>query len=203
MDDGTRQQETPALLIQPTTIYPRTAQAKPNRLLTLTVDPSGYKSPREAFDLTRRQIPRLFHHLRKKFGSIEYLRVTELTKNGWPHYHFLIRSKYIPHKVIRDKWLELTGAKIVDIRQVKEHFKAYQYLAKYLSKMHKLAWTERHVSTSRNFFPQETRETPPIYQLDEPSFIPMHPCDYLHEYHQGRVLKIQAPNLGTLHDTTD
>lgn len=131
----------------------RTREAKPNRLLTLTIDPRLHSSPRDAFDATRRTLPILFAELRRLYGEVEYLRVTELTQNGWPHYHALLRSDYIPHRVVQEIWNRLTGATIVDIRQVKRTFSAYTYLVKYLAKLHKIEWTERHLSYSRKFFP--------------------------------------------------
>lgn len=138
------------------TLAAKTREAHPNRLLTLTVDPKLWKTPREAFDATRLKIPDFFRKLRKRFGEIEYLRCTELTKSGWPHYHFLVRSAYLPHAVLKNEWEALTGATIVDIRPVKACFAAYSYLVKYLAKLHKIEWTERHVSYSQNFFPKES-----------------------------------------------
>ena len=66
--------------------------ARPNRLLTLTVDPSLYVSPRHAWEETRKCVPILIRNLRKRFGEVEYLRVTEVTQNGWPHYHLLVHK---------------------------------------------------------------------------------------------------------------
>ncbi len=130
----------------------RTEQAQPNRLVTLTVDPALFESPRHAFDATRRQLPEWVRVIRVRFGEFEYLRVTEVTKKGWPHYHMLARSAYIPHSVARDIWRDLTGAKIIDLRQVKKTFGCYRYLLKYLTKMHHIEWTGRHVSYSKGFF---------------------------------------------------
>lgn len=130
----------------------QTKTAKPSRMMTLTVDPKLWESPRAAFDGTRAQVPELIRRLRKRYGTVEYLRVTELTKKGWPHYHLLLRSNFIPHAIVKMEWEALTGATVVDLRQVKKTFQAYNYLVKYLSKLHKIEWTERHVSYSRNFF---------------------------------------------------
>ncbi len=159
--------------------------AKPTRLLTLTVDPALYVSPRHAWEETRRKVPLLIRKLRLKFGEVEYLRVTEVTKKGWPHYHLLVRSGFIPHSVVRKLWNELTGARIVDLRQVTATFKAYQYLVKYLSKLHKLEWTERHVSVSRGFIPEDTWEAEDPLQYAEEVFHSYHPANWVVEHCQG------------------
>jgi len=167
----------------------RTRDAKPSRMLTLTVDPHLYRDPRHAFDSTRAQVSELIRKLRLKFGEVEYLRVTELTAKGWPHYHLLVRSKFIPHKVAKQYWNELTGAQIVDLRQVKQHFRAYNYLVKYLSKLHKIEWTERHVSYSRNFFPKQDREPNPATKLQDVHVYAAHPTTVLLEEFPDQILQ--------------
>ena len=128
--------------------------AQPNRLLTLTVNPALYESRKDAWEKTRKLVPILIRTLRKRFGSIEYLRVTEVTSAGWPHYHLLVRSDYLPQQVVKNEWSKLTGATIVDLRKVTRSWSAYKYLVKYLSKLHRLEWTNRHVSLSKNFVPK-------------------------------------------------
>jgi len=162
--------------------------AEPNRLLTLTVDPALYVSPRHAWEETRTCVPLLIRRLRKRFGPVDYLRVTEVTKAGWPHYHLLVRSGFLPHSVVRQIWNELTGARIVDLRQVTQSFRAYQYLVKYLSKLHKLEWTERHVSYSKNFFPPDDWEPENKMDYAEPSFHSYHPANYVAEHCVGATL---------------
>lgn len=164
----------------------RVSQATPNRLLTLTVDPKLYATPREAFDATRKQVPLLIRKLRLRFGEVEYIRVTEATHRGWPHYHLLVRSKYLPHQVVKKLWNELTGASIVDLRQVDKNFRCYTYLLKYLSKMHELDWTERHVSNSRDFFPAEDDYEPEDLGLAEGQFYSQHPANFLVEKYTGK-----------------
>ncbi len=169
----------------------RTKDAKPNRLLTLTVDTKLWEDPRSAFDGTRRQVPIAIRDLRKRFGEVEYLRVTELTRNGWPHYHLLVRSPYIPHEVVKKIWHHLTGASVVDLRQVKDHFNAVAYLIKYLSKMHHISWTERHVSYSKGFFTNEEPADRDDLDLSETQIIEAHPATYLNAtYRGGRCLNL-------------
>lgn len=166
----------------------KTNKAEPNRLLTLTIDPSRWEDPRSSFDGTRRQVPELIRKLRLKFGEVEYLRVTELTAKGWPHYHLLVRSDYIPHSVVKKIWSDLTGATIVDLRQVKNKFQTYTYLVKYLTKMHQLKWTNRHVSTSRNFFPKEKEDNSNSLELADRTIIESNPARYLYSMFRGATL---------------
>lgn len=163
----------------------KTEKARPNRLCTLTCDPALYESPRHAFDATRRQLPEWVKVMRDKFGEVEYLRVTELTRKGWPHYHLLIRSGYIPHPVARDTWTSLTGATIVDIRPVKKIFNTYVYLLKYLTKMHRIEWTGRHVSYSRGFFANDRDEAYESHQIHDRELHAMHPSRFLTEFASG------------------
>jgi hypothetical protein len=169
-------------------------QAEPNRLLTLTVNPALYSSRKEAWEETRREVPILIRRLRKRFGDIEYLRVTEVTRKGWPHYHLLVRSAYLPHSVVKDYWAAQTGATIVDIRQVKKSFSAYKYLVKYLAKLHRLEWTERHVSMSKKFAPDFKSEQNDGLVTAEPEFIQSHPTWVVLERFQGATLQRVSPN---------
>ena len=162
--------------------------AAPNRLLTLTVNPAVWSSPREAFDGTRRKISPLLTGLRKRHGPIEYLRVTELTRAGWPHYHFLVKSAYIPQPEVKTRWASLTGATIVDIRQVKNEFNTFKYLAKYLSKLHYIPWTQRHLAYSRKFFVKDPDYNPPSLDLTGVALINQHPVAFCLETHPGCTL---------------
>jgi len=163
----------------------KTEAAQPNRLVTLTIDPSLFESPRHAFDATRRQLPEWVKQIRSRFGEYEYLRVTEVTKKGWPHYHMLARSEYIPHAIARDIWKELTGAKIIDLRQVKKTFGCYRYLLKYLTKMHHIEWTGRHVSYSRGFFRTDGDSPFKPHRLVNAVLLPRHPAKVIMEYWSG------------------
>jgi hypothetical protein len=92
----------------------------------------------------------------RRHGEFEYLRVLELTKRGWPHYHLLVRSPYRPYAHIRSTWATLTGATIVDVRQVKKRDSVYWYLVKYLAKQNHCTFTDRRVSQTGKFFKPKT-----------------------------------------------
>lgn len=170
----------------------KTESAAPNRLITLTVDPKLWENPRAAFDGTRRKLPELVKQIRAKFGECEYLRVTELTRGGWPHYHMMVRSPYISHAWLKAAWQKLTGAIIVDVRQVKDHFNSFTYLVKYLTKMHQIDWTERHCSYSKNFFPPEEPLNRADLGLTETKIYETHPADLVyHQFRQSELVELQ------------
>lgn len=150
-----------------------TNAARPNRWIRLGVDPSRYsdQQPTEenkwtfkskerlAWEETSPMLPEVMRVMRKiRAIECEYLRVTELHQSGMPHYHALLRSGFIPQKQLSAEWGRLTGAPVVWISKIDSTFSSFRYLVKYLTKLHKIEWTDRHVSYSRGFFPEEARE---------------------------------------------
>lgn len=138
----------------------RVEEAKPNRLITLTVDTKLWGDPRAAYDGTRRHLGTWTRAMRRG-GPVEYFRVLELTKRGWPHYHLMVRSRYLPHRDVQKTWAELTGATIVDVRQIRQRDSVYWYLTKYLAKQSYCDFTERRTSQTSGFFPPK-RPYPPL-----------------------------------------
>lgn len=206
-----------------------TNQAVPNRWIRLGVNPRNYTGPKDAWQRTSALVPELFRLMRKIFNKeVEYLRVTEIHDGkhkpedsdrrkvegpmtvsaiGFPHYHALLRSPYIPHPVMSREWARLTalpwpgreqlpeavkdldqkryhtaklkdlmgdsrteddelqtawcnatGAPYIWIAAIKQTFSSFRYMTKYLTKLHKIEWTNRHVSYSRGFFTPESQE---------------------------------------------
>ena len=166
----------------------RVEAAEPNRFLTLTVSTKLWKDPREAYDETRRQCSPLFTLLRKEFGSIEYFRVLEVTKKGWPHYHYLIRSDYLPHQRIKSHWQRLTGAYIVDIRPIKTTENAYWYTVKYLAKQDAVPWTDRRCTWSRRFFRKQHWKKQHSLKLEDVERQLETPQQWLEYYMEGKTI---------------
>lgn len=131
--------------------------AAPNRFLTLTCRHEG--TPDEQLALMRTKMQKLFEKLRQKHGKIEYLRMLEQCKDEYPHFHFLIRSSFIPQPEIKDLWSKLTGAKIVDIR--KAHGKSSGYVAKYLGKACSKTgeFSRQRIAVSKSFWPKNETNT--------------------------------------------
>ncbi len=162
--------------------------AEPNRLITLTVDTKIWESPREAFEGTKRMVTRLAVKVRRAFGEFEYFKVLEVTKKGWPHYHLIVRSGYIPHRFLSDEWNHLTGAPIVDVRKIKKPADVYFYIMKYLAKQKYIPWTDRRVSWSKHFFEKENFERAVGLKLTQVGWLDDHPRDVLRrEYHPFRI----------------
>lgn len=128
------------------------ANARPNRLITLTCGSPRGRSPREVWDETRRQVPELIRRIRTEVGDIEYARVMEEHKSGYPHFHLLARAPYIEQHLLSRWWCELTDAFVVDVRKVNPDYKVERYVAKYLCKQFRSDITDRRVTASKAFF---------------------------------------------------
>jgi len=166
-----------------------TNAAKPNRALTLTCKTDTGMTPREAFEFLAPKVPEFVREMRKRFGSLEYLRVTEAGKADFPHFHLLVRSDFLPHKVMKATWKALTGNYIIYVQQVTDTFRSYFYLTKYLSKMSQMTWTDRHVSYSRGFFPEELLEKKTRVDYEHISKSHRHPIRVLAENYPGDTVE--------------
>jgi hypothetical protein len=79
-------------------------------MLTLTIDPELFESPKAAFDYVseHRCISVLMQNLRR-FGVLEdnrrgYFYVVEWQQNGWPHWHVLVDADFIPFDKLAEAW---------------------------------------------------------------------------------------------------
>jgi len=169
------------------------AEAEPNRFVTLTVNPKLYGSPREAFEQTRRKIGALTQHVRRNHGPMEYLRVLEVTKKGWPHYHLVARMPYVQQSELSTVWAEHTGAPIVDIRKIRKNKDVFFYVVKYLSKQAYIEWTNRRVTMTKNFDVGKSERCSPSLELLEVKRENMHPETYFHYNLRGLVVERISP----------
>ena len=163
----------------------RVAAARPTRFITLTCANRRYETPREAYDDTRRALSKLTTRIRKNYGEFEYFRILETTRKGWPHYHLIARSPYIPQPDLSKRWASLTGATIVHIRQVDKTAHTYKYVMKYLGKQHHVPWTDRRLSWTRNFFVEDDFEKGPSLNMPTPSWDGLPPSFVLEEHFKG------------------
>lgn len=146
-------------------------------LLTLTCASRHYTSPAAAFIYLSRQIPHLMKRLRRAYpcASIEYFVVWEETRLGWPHAHVLLRSPFIPQRLLSAHWYQLARSRIVDIRAVHQAGHAARYLAKYLTKQPAVPPGYRRFRTSRAFW-QGDRPTRPPRDPSAPRWHLQHDC---------------------------
>lgn len=104
------------------------------RLMTLTLDPD--RAPARQED-QHRYITERWNALRtaisREIGDFTFVWVREEQGNGLPHLHILV-SRYIPQEWLSQRWEELGGGEVVDIRHIDRVEKAAHYIGKYLTK---------------------------------------------------------------------
>lgn len=122
--------------------------------MTLTCNPRRHPHIDDAFRRSSIAVNQLFKRIRRRWPSatVEYFLVWERTKAGWPHAHLLLRAPFIPQAWLSNVWSELTGAPIVDIRQVHTPGQVAAYIAKYLSKDPQAPQGMKRFRHSRKFF---------------------------------------------------
>jgi hypothetical protein len=186
--------------------------AKPNRWIRLGVNPALHTTPEDAWRSTSPKLPELCKRIRKERGECEYLRVCEIHEGttrynelkepgkakGFPHYHALLRSSFIPQKDLSAIWGELTGAPIVYIAKIDQTFSSFRYMVKYLTKLHRIEWTDRHVSYSRNFFAPEDLEKLAYPQREIIRMSDEHPWKYLADRYPGEEIALEKDGSYTL-----
>lgn len=177
--------------------------AKPERFITLTINPKLWVTPRDAYDGTRRKLSDFAKEVRKLRGTFEYLRVLEVTKAGWPHYHFLAKCPYIPQATLSKIWASLTGAVIVDVRRVENHSNVFRYVLKYLCKQTYVPWTSRRVSWSRNFFPKPEDKTARQNPFINRRRVIQHPSEVISVRYEGETIKERRPGVWVVERVTD
>jgi len=138
---------------------------KPEKFITLTSDPATGYCPEDRARTLARAWPVIVRRAKKEFAlaRLSYLAVFERNKKGEPHLHIAVRCGYIPQKWLSDQLLELTGARIVDIRAVREQGGLARYLAKYLGK------DPHHFEGTKRYWRSQD------WELDDPDLEPEDP----------------------------
>jgi len=121
----------------------------PDKILTLTIDPSTLPIDADPITYIRSKVWRDMRTYLKRFLRMRplYIAILELHESGIGHLHVLV-SKYLPHAVVKGFSLALGGGKVVDIRHVGVR-NVSAYLSGYLSKETDLPAGVRHVTTAR------------------------------------------------------
>lgn len=132
----------------------RIVAARPNRFITLTCRHDG--TPEQRLHEIKRGLTRLTAELRKQH-EFEYARMLEQCQDGFPHFHLLARSPFIPQPELKKLWARFTTATIVDIR--KAYGASASYVAKYITKARDKDgnFGRQRLSVTRKFWP--TNET--------------------------------------------
>lgn len=132
---------------------------KPNRFITLTVNPGWFGSPAERgqqLALAWRNYVREYRRLHPN-RELQYLAVLELTKKGEPHLHIVARSSWISQRDLSAHMREAMGAPIVDIRMVRGASEVATYVAKYISKRNIKLGTLKRYWSSQKYIPDDER----------------------------------------------
>ncbi len=179
--------------------------AEPSRLLTLTISSKRFDKPEDGWNAMSKAFPELVRWIRKQVGECEYMRVLELTNLGTPHFHCMLRCNYVQINEVLREWRRLIGehpdpASVTDaprewagvnLKRIDQSFATFRYLVKYLTKLHKIPWTDRHVSYSKGFFRPEDKEEVEYAKLDNIEQHDVHPWVFLRErfaWEEVRVL---------------
>lgn len=176
----------------------RCEDAHPNRLITLTVAKSRWINPRAAYESTRGMVTQLATKLRRIVDEFEYFRILEVTKSGWPHYHLIVRSGYIPQRVLSRMWNSLTGAPIVDVRVIRKGKRVYFYVMKYLCKQQYVPWTNRRVSWSKNFFQDNLFPAGKPLDLINIGWVDEHPFDVIRRHYHSHFITAYSKDCWTV-----
>ena len=126
------------------------ASGRPTVFITLTSNPRTGTSPASRARKLASAWPVIVRKTCAKYGysSIPYFCVFEATKKGEPHLHILARVKWIDQRWLSNQMRLLTGAPIVDIRQVRSIKEAASYISKYIGKApHRFATCKRYWRT--------------------------------------------------------
>lgn len=111
-------------------------QGKPNRFITLTVNPAWFDGPEDrAARLAKawRLTVAAFRH-RWPGREAEYLCVFEATQKGEPHLHIMWRGGWMPQAWLSKQMEKRMGAPVVDVRWVHNEQQVNEYVTKYISK---------------------------------------------------------------------
>jgi hypothetical protein len=145
----------------------------PDLFLTLTTSKETDPDPDRAAALLTRAwrlvVKRAKRHF--KWKHLPYFTVIEAQKNGMPHLHILLRSKYIPQKWISEQLAELINAPIVYIERIHNPRRMAAYVAKYVGKApHKFAnckryWRSLDWIMDREKWDEEHQKAPGLWRI--------------------------------------
>ena len=129
------------------------------KLLTLTLPGQTYREThtiREAYNEGSKALTGLMKFLKYHLGEYAYLRVCELQKDGFPHWHVVIVGDAISPKyvlrMIEDYWRGAYGLGFVKLNKLngEDNIKrALRYVLKYLFKAAGEMWGEEMKGTRR------------------------------------------------------
>lgn len=133
----------------------------PNKMLTLTVNPSVGDSPidrrrrlHEAWVILRKRMAR-----RMKVKHIPYIAFVEKTQAGEPHLHILLRCGYIPFKWYSANMRKLLKAPHIWINKIGSVKRAAFYVTKYCTKAPAQYGTMKRYWQTRDWVTNKDRDS--------------------------------------------
>lgn len=119
-------------------------------MITLTLDPKLFEGPDAAWDYSRKLIGRLIRDLHRMgyLPDPAYVAFWEPHESGWPHWHILVQSKFIPYHVLQRVWHrygptgKLGGVNLRKQKRFETNESAARYATKYVVKNPKDGWPE-------------------------------------------------------------
>ena len=139
-----------------------------NRFITLTLS-GAVDRTRATFQRMRAGWRQLYFWLKREFALLDYAWVHEFSpKNGRLHKHLVVRSDYVPQKLLSAMAQRFGLGKVVHIRRIKQKLGMRSYLSKYLVKDAQGVWPryQRHVQHTLS---PELRSSPPGVWTFEPN----------------------------------
>jgi len=112
------------------------AAGNPVRFVTLTINPAVGLSPADRLGMLSHAWRTLVKRARRRWptATLDYLAIVEATRLGEPHLHILLRSPFLPQRVLSVAMQDLIGAPVVDIRKIRNQREVVRYVAKYITK---------------------------------------------------------------------
>lgn len=159
-------------------LRPAIAKWREVSMLTLTLDPTSWESPEHAYRGVgkRRLVAELIRKLKRHdlLYSDRFAYSLEFHKSGWPHWHVIVESGYIPFQQLQECWAQ-GHTWISRSLKFKSASHAVHYVTKYALKADAgfpewvLSYQGRirRISTSRGLCPVEATK-PSEYAGGEP-----------------------------------
>ena len=172
----------------------RITKAEPNRLITLTCRHED--GPLIQYDRMKKLFQRFVADIRKK-QPFEFMKVLELCKDGYPHFHLLARTPFIEQSTVSELWYRHTKADIVDIRKC--HGRSIGYVTKYITKAFtqheewKSMSVRQRIGTSHKFYKDTEVQAQQYISFEH---CREHPWTYVPE-HFGTTLTLERIRKGT------
>ena len=118
------------------TLIREVKDGRPNRFITLTVNPNWFDSPEDRAARLAKAWRLVVAAYRHKFPTreAEYTAIFEATAKGEPHLHIAWRGGFVPQAWLAAQMRKRMGAPVVDVRKIHRANKVAEYVTKYISK---------------------------------------------------------------------